>query len=59
MAVKKHLKHLFKVIDKFIISLTPELETGFFSGGELNFDKPFLQFNIKKHCIRKFLLDLT
>ena len=30
-----------------------ELELGFVDGGELNFDKSFLQFNIKKKIYAK------
>ena len=50
MAAKKYVKNLFKVIYRFIIylilihALTWELD----DGGKLNFDKSFLQFNVKK-----------
>ena len=50
MAATKYVKHLFKVIDRFIIYLIlihPELETGVADGGELNFDQSLLQFNVK------------
>lgn len=29
----------------------PEIEAGLDDGGELNFEKPFLQFNVKKEKI--------
>ena len=40
----KYVKHLFKKIA---------------DGGELNFDQPFLQFNVKEKYIRRVLLNLT
>ena len=47
MAAKNYFKHLFKVIDKFIIYLMP-IHAWTWDCGELNFDKSFLQFNVKK-----------
>ena len=38
----------------------PELEIGLVDGGDLNFDKSFLQFNVKKKkYLRIVLLNLT
>ena len=51
MAAKKFVKHLFKVVDRFIIYLMlymSEPEIGLAVGSELNFDQSFLLFNVKK-----------
>ena len=53
MAAKKYIKHLFKVIDRFIIYLMLELDTGLVDVGEFNFDQSFLQFNVKKKLYAK------
>ena len=48
---KKCVKHLFKVIVSFTIYLMLyilELNTEIVDGGELTFDKSFMQFNLKK-----------
>ena len=36
-----------------------ECETGLNDGNKLNFNQPFLQFNLKKKCMRRVLLNLT
>ena len=56
MSAKKYVKHLFKVIDMFIIYLIqymPELEIGLADGSKLNVDQFFLQFNTKKKLYAK------
>ena len=37
----------------------PELDIRVTDGGELNFDQPFLQFNVKEKYIRRVFLNLT
>ena len=34
----------------------PEIDAGLDDGGELNFEKPFLQFNVKKKYVWEELL---
>ena len=33
----------------------PELEIGLVDGGEFNFDQSFLQFNVNKTYVRRFI----
>ena len=53
MTVKKYAKHLFQVTDTVIIYLMPEVKIRFVDEVKLNFDKFFLQFNVKKKIYTK------
>ena len=61
LAASKYVKHLFKVIDRYIIYLMlilvllimRELDVGLVDGVELNFDQSYQQFNIKKKMYAK------
>ena len=44
----KSVKHLFKVIDGFIVYVML-IYAWTWDGGDLNFDKTFLQFKVKKN----------
>ena len=54
LAIEKDFTHALKVTNSFIIYLM--LIHGLVDRGELNFDKSFLQFNVKKKYVPRVTL---
>ena len=57
MVAERYVKYLFKVIARFIIHFNADtflsLRLGLIDRSDLNFDKSFLHFNVKKNNICK------